>query len=243
MDFNFYDQFKDHSTIELLKIVRNPSGYQPEAIEAVTKVLSERNITGADMEEVDAYFNEQKNKVERKAEKINAFKEKAADLLEPITNPGPEIKPVKWLNILLLVMGLQYLWTFFKTMKMFVGILGCRGCTVDITVIWLLLLLLYPPVIFYLLLKKKRWGWILLFAENLVSFIISIRQSFTFFKYQHYHLGDTGTFLVSMLIKAGFCYFLWRKEIATFFGISATDKKNTTLVAVIIAALFIVIFG
>lgn len=106
MSFNFQDQYKDYSNIELLKFVRQPTEYQTEAVDAATSILKERAISETDKQQVDTYFNKIEAKAKLKSDKLNSYKEKAADFLQPIIKPGPEVKPAKWLNILLLFIGL-----------------------------------------------------------------------------------------------------------------------------------------
>lgn len=239
MHFNFHDQYKDYSNIELLKIVRQPNEYQTDAVGAATSILQEREISEADIQQVDAYFNEIEAKAKLKSDKINSYKEKAADFLEPIINPGTEVKPAKWLNILLLFIVLDYAWKFYNSIKTFVYFSRCNNCTFDITMVLTIVGLIYVPVIFFLLYKKKRWGWILLFADNLFIFITSLFQSYIFFKYQEQHRGDTSTFVFSILIRAAFVFFLWRVPISDFFGVTHNSKKDTAVVTTVIAILFI----
>jgi hypothetical protein len=240
MDFNFYDQYKTLSNVDLLKIVKKSAGYQPAAVEAATLLLAEREVPQADIDEVEGYFQE---KAKSKTEKINAYKEKAADFLEPIAYPGPEIKAVKWLNIFLVVVGLNYLWTLYLTVRSFVRILGCRDCGFDYTHGLQGLYLLYIPVVFYLLIKQKRWGWILLFADNVIAFILGLRSSVTFFEYRFIHHGDPVAFLLPIFLHGGLAFFLWRKDISAFFGVTDKEKKNTIGVALLLALLFIVLVG
>jgi hypothetical protein len=238
MYFNFHDQYKDYSNIELLKIVRQPNEYQTEAVEAATSILKERAISETDIQQVDAYFNEIEAKAKLKSEKLNSYKEKAADFLQPIIKPGPEVKPAKWLNILLLFIGLDYVWMFYNSIKRIVSVSRCKNCTFDITIVFTIVTLIYVPVIFFLLFKKNRWGWILLFADSLFTLISRLFQSYIFFKYQAYHNGDTTTFIFSILIKAAFVFFLWRAPISEFFGVTENSKKDTAIVTTVIAILF-----
>jgi hypothetical protein len=238
MNFNFHEQYKDYSNIELLKIVRKLNEYQPEAVEAATSLLKEREISETDIQQVDAYFNEIEAKAKLKSEKLNSYTEKAADFLQPIIKPGPEVKPAKWLNILLLFIGLDYAWTFYNSIKRFVYFSRCDDCTFDVTMVLILVTLVYVPVIFFLLFKKNRWGWILLFADNLFALISRLFQSYIFFKYQAYHNGDTTTFIFSILIKAAFVFFLWRLPISEFFGVTENSKKDTAIITTVISILF-----
>lgn len=219
--------------------MRNPDDYQSAAVEVAAKLLNERQVLQEDIERTDKYFQELQDKAKAKADKINSYKDKAADFFEPIIKPGTDVSPRKWLNILLLILGIDYLWTFYNAIRGFIFRLKCSYCGFDITDIFTLVNLIYIAVVFYLLLKKKRWGWILLFADNLFSFIARLSESYIFFKYQEIHRGDTGSFLLSIIIKAAFVFFLWRKAISDFFGVTAKTKKETVIVVTIIALVFV----
>jgi hypothetical protein len=239
MNFNFHDKYKEYSNIELLKIVRQPNEYQTDAVDAATSILKEREISETDIQQVDAYFNEIEANAKLKSAKINSYKGKAANFLQPIIKPGAEVTPSKWLNILLLFVGLEYLWILYNSINKFVSFNRCYNCTFDITMALTVVNLIYVPVIFFLLYKKTRWGWILLFADNLFTFIARLSDSYIFFEYQEFHIGDISTFLFSILIKAAFVFFLWRVSISGFFGVTHKAKKDTAIVTTVIAILFL----
>jgi zinc transporter ZupT len=95
------------------------------------------------------------------------------------------------------------------------------------------------PVIFFLLFKRRRWGWILLFADNLFSFITGIIGSYFFFKFQSIHHTSIISFLLPILIKGAFLFFLWQNSIADFFGVNYETKKKTFAIVTIGTLLFI----
>jgi len=260
MNFNFHDTYKDYSNVDLLKIVRKPTEYQVAAVEAATQILHAREITQSDLEQVNIYFHETDTETKRKTGKINSYKEKAAGLFEPVLNPTAEVKPQKWLNILLLAIGLQYLWALYINISDFVKfikyVIDCKAYGFDNKtatvsywacfssqfnpfIFFQILTLIYVPIIFYLLFKRKRWGWILLFADNLFGLIATVSQSYIFFKYQQYHHGGTVSFFTQILIKGLFALFLWRTYISDFFNVSKETKKKTAIATTIITLLLI----
>jgi len=260
MNFDFHDKYKDYSNIDLLKIVRRPTEYQVAAVDAATQILSSREISPTDIEQVDNYFDEIDTETKRKTDKITSYKEKTANFLEPVLNPTAEVKPEKWLNILLRVIGLQYLWTLYLNISDLIRFIKyvidcksygfdsntetvsywtCFSSRFDPLVFFQILTLIYVPIIFYLLFKRRRWGWILLFADNLFGLISTVSQSYIFFKYQQYHHGDTLSFFTQILIKGLFVFFLWRNYISDFFGVTKETKKKTAIVTAIITLLFI----
>jgi hypothetical protein len=239
MDFDFHKQFKDYSNIDLLKIVRQPANYQPAAVKAAEDILSDRQISAEEISVADQYIQDVENSEKNKKEKINELKHKVADFLEPAIRPGEKVEPDKWVNILLLVIGIQYAWTIFKTVKGLIAYFKCTYCPFDITIAISLFSLIYIPVIFFLLLKRRRWGWILLFADNLFIVISSVCQSYIFFKYQHIHNGDTASYLVQILIRAAFVSFLWRNSITEHFGVPHEIKKKTAFITTAGTLIFI----
>jgi hypothetical protein len=239
MNFDFYQLYKDYSNTELLKIVKRPTEYQPAAVAIATEILKERQVTTDETQLVDQHFQDIDNTANAKKEKIVALKDKATDFFGPVLHPSEKVEPNKWVNILLFVIAIQYAWSLFGTVRRLIIFLQCDYCSFDVTFFAEFLTLLYVPLIFFLLFKRRRWGWILLFADNLFSLISRVSQSYIFFKYQSIHRGDTTSFLLPILIKAAFVFFLWRDPIANHFGIVKETKKKTALITTAGTVLFI----
>lgn len=243
MNFDFYQLYKDYSNADLLKIVKQPGDYQTSAITAATQILKERQVTAEEIQFIDDYFHDIESSARIKKEKIETIKTKAADFFEPVLHPSEKVEPNKWVNMLLLVIAIQYAWTLFKTAKELINFLHCNYCSLDIIFFAELLTLLYVPLIFFLLLKRRRWGWILLFADNLFSLISGASQSYIFFKYQSVHYGDTTSFLLQIIIKTAFVFFLWRDTISNYFSVTLETKKKTAFITIGGTLLFILIIN
>src|SRR6185295_2461365 len=108
MNVDFYQEYKDYSNIDLLKITKRPDDYQPAAVQAATEVLSERVVTPDEIEFVNQYYQEIEDDTKVRKEKIDAYKNKATSFFEPVINPSENVEPDKWVDILLLVIALQY---------------------------------------------------------------------------------------------------------------------------------------
>lgn len=243
MNLDFYRLYKDYTNTDLLKIVKRPADYQPAAVEVATQILKERQITPEEIQFVDQYFQDIESSKRAKKEKLDSLRNKATDFLEPVLHPNEKVEPNKWVNILLLVISIQYAWTLFTSIKGLINFFQCTYCTLDITYFAAILTLLYVPLIFFLLFKKRRWGWILLFADNLFSLISRASQSYIFFKYQSIHQGDTTSFLLPIMIKLAFVFFLWRDTISSYFGVTLETKKKTALITTGGTLLFILIMN
>lgn len=76
-------------------------------------VLSGRRISGAETGEANQYYQDIEESKRLKREKADVYKEKLSDLLQPVLRPGTTVEPVKWLKILLVLIGVQFAWTLF----------------------------------------------------------------------------------------------------------------------------------
>lgn len=210
--------------------MQRPKDFQDAAVKAATDILDAREITEEDRTNVDQYFHDIEKKSLARKQRINMYKGKANEIFEPILKPDEEVKPNKWVNILLIVIALYYLWTIYNGVVSLIGYVQCPECY-DFTQFYgIILSLLYIPIVFYLLLKRKRWGWILLFTANLFAFILALSNIYFFFRYQEIHNGDTRMFVLDLLMRGAFVYFLWKPLIAGHFGVSDETKKRTAWV-------------
>lgn len=239
MNFDFHQQYNSYSNIELLKIVKRPDDYQPAAIAVATQILNERQVSPEEIQLVDEYYHNIDNSIKTTSEKIDALKSKAADLFEPILQPGEKVEPNKWVNILLIALSIQYAWTLYNTIKEFINFIQCHYCTWRLGNYVNLFMLIYIPLIFFLLFRRKRWGWILLFADNLFVLILMLSEAYVFFKYQSIHHGDTVLFILPIFVRTAFVFFLWRESIANHFAVNVGTKKNTALITTGVALLFL----
>lgn len=239
MNFDFQQQFSDYSNIELLKIIKRPSDYQPTAVAIAKQLLNERQVTIQEEQLADQYFQDIENSKKLQKEKVDSIKNKATNFLDPVLYPSGKVEPNKWLNILLLLLALQYGWSLFLIAKRIITFFQCYNCSFDISFLAEVLTLLYIPFIFFLLLKRKRWGWILLFADNLISLISRLGQFYLFLKYQGIHQNDTTSFLWPITIKAAFIFFLWRDSIADHFNVTHEMKKKS--VTITLAGILLII--
>lgn len=239
MNFDFYQQYSTYSNIELLKIVKRPADYQPAAIAVATQILNEREVSPEEIRLVDDYYRNIDNSIKTRSEKIGALKNKAVDLFEPVLYPSEKVEPNKWVNILLFAISIQYAWTLFNIIKALINFFQCHYCRWSLGSYLGLFMLLYIPIIFFLLFRRMQWGWILLFADNLFSLILRLSESYIFFKYQSIHHGDTASFVLPIFIRTAFVFFLWREPIANHFAVNADTKKNTALITIGVALVFL----
>jgi hypothetical protein len=240
MSFDFYGEYKNYPNLELLKIMRQPGDYQPEAVAAASQILNDRQIATEEFQSLDQSLQDLEEDKREKMEKIERLKTEAATFLSPILQPQKKIDPSQWLSYFLVVIGLQYVWTLIGIAKKLIRLHNRENF------FWVDYLdffsVFYIPFIFYLLIKKRRWGWILLFADNFGSLILSLSETYIFFKYQYIHHGNIVSFIVPILIRAAFAYFLWNHAIAELFCVDTRTKKQTAWITAGGTLLFMGVF-
>jgi hypothetical protein len=234
----FHEKYKNYSNTELLKILKKKEDYQLPAIEAAEEILKQRTITLEENIEVENYFLNMENKKNDSILKLNKYSDSLNDLLQPLINPTEKTETRNWLNILLLIIFIQYLFTLYETIPFFYH---ADYTNLDFSFIIFGLSIVYVPVIFYLLFKRKKWGWILIFADCIITIAFKIQEIFFFYKFNGWLSGNIISILFPLIIKTLFALFLWRQETADFFNVSVEIKKKTVYVSLVILAVLTLI--
>ena len=244
MEFNFYEHYQSYSNVELLKILEQSENYQRAAVEAAVLVLQEREISEQERVEVSSQMEVIQQKEQVKKERLDITLAKIKDFFEALLPPGKKVHPVKWLNILLLVVVYQYLIQVLLRIKF--GFFLPLGFFNLQTVVYFILgfidlaYLVYIPLALYLLYKRKQWGWIILFVHYMFVLIAQLSQAYFLFAYLDIHHANVAMYFVSVGLKVALLYFLWRKEVAGHFNVSPKTRRDTGLMALIGAIISII---
>lgn len=231
MDFNFSEEYKSYSNFELLKILKQPADYQPAAVDAATLILKEREVSEQENTQVNNHLEQIAQQRQLKKEKIDSLKQRFTGFLESYIRPDAEVRPAKWLDLLLVLMAVQYAWLLWD---LFEWLMIARRFGTFFFFDPLLLLkvfhAIYIPIVFFLLLERKRWGWIIIFADYLLTVIIQLSMMLT-------RLEDIGKVSIlhifSVVLRCAMIYFLWRKDICNLFKISDKTKQYTVVFIVV----------
>jgi hypothetical protein len=154
MNQDFLKRYKEYSNIDLLKIANNENEYQPEAIEVAKYLLIDRVVTQEEIDYVEKYYHDIQYKLQSDRQKIDSYKNKVKEVVFPI-NPYEELTTNKWLNFLLLIIAVQYLWILFSTIKGLIKFFKSYDHYFGLAIITDVIYLPYIPFIFYLLYKKN----------------------------------------------------------------------------------------
>lgn len=236
MEFNFRDSFQSYSNVELLKIIDQADKYQPEAVDIARQILSGRDVHDSDFEQMNSY----KAAVAIRQEEKAAGKEEISGFLESIVRPDEGLNIAKWINVLLVILGINYLWILSRTFRRMNVYLQCAHCSLStaefISIAYPVLLI---PVAAYLLYKKKRWGWILLLAYFIAELIQHLGNIGVYLYYYkktavYYPLSITSVVIV-LTAKAGLVLFLLRSVVLDYFGITPRAKRDTLTISISIA--------
>lgn len=233
---NLGQRFEQYSNIDLLKILHKPDDYQPAALETARQILSSRDVSEQEKKEVELFYEERELEHELRKEKIDSYRRTITAFLEPILKPGDQVGPNKWLPIFLLLVVIQYVYLIVKSILDIFKYVD-RGVSMDWELFMSLIGLVYIPILFTLLYRRKRWGWILLLADNIISMVLLLSQSYFIFKYQEYDPDGPIRFIWQMSIRGIFILFLWRNDISDYFNIELESKIRITVVLTVIGGL------
>ncbi len=243
MESQFIEKYKSYSNFELLKITQKPDNYQENAVLAANEILKDRVISEEDLSEVEHYYLDKEINIEHKNEYISNLKENIFDFLQPLISPEESLKPVKWLNILLLIIIVQYLYSIFLTIRYLRHIFFAETLIWDFYLTSSIFNLIFVPFVFYFIYKKTKLGWALLFTQKLFVLILSISLLIKFgilgnFKEIFAHYG-----ILHFTYYIAFVLFLLKSSTCDLFDISPTLKRTIATFTIILTLTYIIILN
>lgn len=119
----FAEKFKTYTNTELLRIIDNPDGYQPNAVETAKTIFSDRQLTEEEIkiakDELEIERQEKSNKEQKKRaveDKFKNFGKSILDNVNPIQNETPTTE--KTIKIISLLFGGLFLFQLYKEFGM-----------------------------------------------------------------------------------------------------------------------------
>ncbi|MDB4920049.1 MAG: hypothetical protein JWQ54_2032 [Mucilaginibacter sp.] len=216
MYINFHDQYKDYSTVDLLKITMRPKSYQHGVVIDVTETLKTRVITQADLDNAERLLREDELATPKKGLLANIFK---------VSSYNHE----KWLNIILAIAVFEYLHLLYTDIKMFDHILNGQDYLYRMTYVLSYLDLLCLPFVYYMFYKRMRWGWIALFGIKLFTIEPSLLFYFNEYWPVEHGIGLLTYSLLIIFLDIPILIFLWKQEISSIFKVNSKTKRLTFL--------------
>lgn len=262
MQVYFYQQYQNLSNTELLKIVQRPEYYQPEAAYAANRVLAERDVSNEEVEAVQHYFDAEDERKKTEQARIEKCKSKLNKMLDPFVYQEATVQAGKRLQVFIIAIGAQLLFMFYNSCKHIVQyvhlIRNCEtygysfesGYNADIWtcasaylfyIAFDLPNFVYIPTVVYLLYKRRSFGWVLLFAVNLLGLFSVAGDVFIYFQMPQVGKAMPITLLSFFAIRALYVAFLWNENTAALFTVSQKQKQYTALACGLIVASLVVL--
>ena len=227
------------STVELLKIVEEKEKYQPDAIEAAKKILSERNYSIDELNAAQAEINslvnkkiERQEKVNKKINSINAFIDEHFGLSER--------SPEKLLN--LFCAGL-FLYIFFTGIFNFRHIADLFYYKSFKGYIVAILMYAIQFLFIYLLYKRSNWGWALIVGLHTLLVILNIDSFIYLLRYREGSLffkpPSPYPVLFNLCFNIAVIIFLNTIKIRAQFSMTRDNIILTFIASGVISVLFI----
>ncbi|MFC0515988.1 hypothetical protein ACFFGT_17330 [Mucilaginibacter angelicae] len=216
MNISLHDQYKDYSTVDLLKITMHPGSYEHAVIIEATEILKTRVITQADIEKAEDGFREDASPAPKKGLLANIFK---------ISSYNHE----KWLNVILAIAVFEYLHLLYTDIIVFDHLLYGYDYPYRMVNALSYIDLLYLPFVYYMFYKRMRWGWIALFGVKLFTIEPSLLFYFNEYWPVEHGIGLLPYSLLTILLDIPILIFLWKQEISNIFNVNSRTKRLTVL--------------
>lgn len=235
MNFDFYEEFQYFSNTELLKIIRQPEQYDPQAVIAANKVIAERDVTEEEKDVVDDHINQQVAKHEKK----QLANKQLQIFFQSFVQPDPGSYEV-YLNGMLLLLVISSFYQLFLIYGPGGTIYLCTDCS-DRVLIMGFVLPAGMLLIAYLLFSRQRWGWLLSFgwfitvvAFYVICYILNATSFMRFFvPWLEFVIGTT--------LYSGAIYVLNKPQMKEAFGITSAMILKTAIAGLVIAIVCVVL--
>jgi hypothetical protein len=232
--FDFYRTFAAYSTTDLLKIIAQPSLYQPEAVQAAERLLAERKVS----DDERAQAAEQIRMIEERKQKpdvVTKVGTTTARTVWYLFTPSTRFDMRKWNYWLCIGLVVYNVFAWVNGIRFLVFTLRCDTCHLTPVNFITVVTLVYLPVMITLLLFQKRWGWILLLAYCCGEIIGSLSLVGLYGKYGHERWL---TVLMQTFVFALLLQFLARPRVVVFFKGTYPVLKKTIAVSIAGCLLF-----
>lgn len=245
----FSEYYKTISDAELLEIIDNPSGYQPSALEAAQKELSDRQLSEPELEHARQLKTAKQEAREKNIPMIisieSRIKSKGSVFIGSLNPMQPGIPSAeKAIRILVCVFGGLFLYDCIKEHRLFFYTM-LEISTFPIYSLMTLFPQLLLGVAVFLFWKRKMIGWALLTAFTTmitVTIVLMLVQYSTLFASglrsidRLFPMPSLESYLIQLIIFGSALIVLCRERIRIIY---AVDKAKMIAVIIIGALLSI----
>lgn len=176
---NYTEKFNEYTNVELLRIIDNSDDFQPEAVEAASILLANRQLSEEEIkiakDEIEASRKETLKKEKKKKQLEDSVKNIGQSIIENI-NPIQN-KPLtgdKTIKIISIIYGGLFLFQLYKEFGMISFMFSNSSAEWDLSMVLYFIPLIILPTATILFYKRKKIGWVLLEIFTTYSAISAI---------------------------------------------------------------------
>lgn len=231
MKSEFYQDYKDLSIAELVRVAKSPWDYQPEAVRAAERILRERGVSTEEIaaEEWALAQNEMLEAATRK--QFSDYFDWVGDLFQIDLSKGPA---EKWFGLFLLFYGLYYVYYLYRYMILVVSYYRCTDCRgISSFVLDMGVLHLYYTVTLFWVMKQKPLGWALLCIQAIVLICAKLATCYHFYE-RHVDVPQLENYILALFVNSAILVFLFRPFILELFRVDRKIMDRALLVAAVL---------
>lgn len=246
MSFDFYQRYKELPNQELLKIVRLPERYMPEAVAIATDILAEREISASELISVESYLEKVARREEEEIAQEESDQLRIKEFIVSLVFPRKIERIQLFLNILVILLIAHLVWLTYINIELGTLYRTCVGCMQN-EIDWQpVCKLTYYAVVSYLMFFRRKYGWLLLLAGCFYQLSKIVLSEFLFWIICEWrHTAPSILNMYTCFASVACISFISRKQVTEMFKISDKLKGRTKIVAIAVGAIqvLLVLFG
>jgi len=242
MSFDFYQQYNKLSNQDLLKIVRLPERYVPEAVAIATDILTQREISADELMSVESYLEKVAQSEDEEIRQEESDQLRIKEFIVSMVFPGRIDRLQLFLNILVVLLMVHLGWLIYINIELKTIYRECADCLSN-EIDWQpVCKWTYYAVVIYLLFFRRKYGWILLMAGCLYMLVDSVLSEFFVWVLNaryYYHPAILNIYTCVATIAC--ISFISRKQVTEMFKISSQLKRKTMIIAGAVGVIYVLI--
>src|SRR5690554_323782 len=235
------EKYKEYTNKQLIKVIVKADDYQPEAVQIAKTIVSEREITPEERDEINETIEIEKKAQKEKEKKKRELEEKVSNRIKSIFN---EINPLnktepngqKIVKLVFWVFGILYLFQLYYDFPLLISLFTDPPKRFEWEIIFFLIGVAYLPASLYHFYRLKRIGWILMCLYMIHSFLFSLGTFISLWMLSNsddsvmfYNAPQPNfTYLIlNSFFYIGTIYLLLKKQVTVIFSIDFKSQIYT----------------
>lgn len=234
MNTDFLELYQSYSNIELLKIIKRPDQYQPQAVNVAIQILDNREVTEQEQQAADEYFREMDRSKQLRQDKVASVRKTLTSFLSSLNVFDKNATTQNWINLLVTFTALEYIYTVVQTTMTVINTFYCPSCLLYIMFPKKILYLTVVPFVFVFLAERKQIAWSLLFGLKIYTLATSLVTLYSFLHMTALPFKTLVFLFLVPLISAAYLILLWQKPVRTIFTVTFETSVQTLVLSLAI---------